>query len=421
MNRRTFLRLGPLAGASALALREGIAAAPLQAGRSGLKITGAKLVRATPRNPLPASFRYRAVHETAARNDAPKALLMNRYLPGKQGDGQEFYTYDADGAGVGVQITTDRGVSGIGHGTTNLMVNDIAKLVIGEDPVNVEKLWDIMWRSTMRYGRKGIAIQAISAIDLALWDLIGNATGLPVYKLLGGETKPRIPAYCTMNDTKQHVQFGFKKLKLALPFGPEDGRDGLRKNVDLVKETRELVGQSGEIMLDCIMSLTESYTVELAAAVEPYRVYWIEEPLIPDDYEGFGRLKAQIKTTLITTGEHEYTRYGFRQLLHHRSAHIWQPDIHWCGGLTEIRRIAALASTYDIPVIPHGGGATQPGRHFIMATVNSPWAECVMPVPGGPSEVYKRYEEDLHITRGPEGIYIRPSDRPGFGYDLVVS
>ena len=421
MNRRSLLRLGPFACASAFALRNGIAAAPLQVDKSGLKITGARLVRARPRNPLPASFRYRPVHERWAKNDAPKALLMSRYSPGKQGGDQEFYTYGGDGAGVGVQITTNKGVTGIGHGSTNPIVDDIAKFVIGEDPFNVEKLWDIMWRSTMRYGRKGVAIQAISAIDLALWDLIGNATGLPVYKLLGGETKPRIPAYCTGNDTKQHVQFGFKKLKLALPFGPVDGREGLRKNVELVRETRELLGPDGEIMLDCIMSLTERYTVELAAAVEPYRVHWIEEPLIPDDYEGFGRLTARIKTTLITTGEHEYTRYGFRQLLQHQGAHVWQPDVHWCGGLTEIRRIAALASAYDIPVIPHGGGTTPPGRHFILATVNSPWAECAMPFPGGLPEVYRQYEEDLQITRGPEGIYIKPTDRPGFGYDLVVS
>ena len=130
-------------------------------------------------------------------------------------------------------------------------------------------------------------------------------------------------------------------------------------------------------------------------------------------------LERADQSTRIVTGEHEYTRYGFRQLLEHHAAAIWQPDIHWCGGLTELRRIGALAAAYDIPVIPHGGGAHD-SVHFIAATVNSPWAELFMPAPGGPKEVYARYEEDYQLSRGPEGIYTRPSDKPGFGWDFVV-
>jgi L-rhamnonate dehydratase len=126
-------------------------------------------------------------------------------------------------------------------------------------------------------------------------------------------------------------------------------------------------------MLDCYMAWNEQYTLEMAKLVEPYRIYWMEECLQPRDYEGFGRLSAEIKSTRIATGEHEYTRYAFRQLLDHRGAAIWQPDIHWCGGMTELRRIGALAAAYDIPVIPHGGGAFD-SIHFILATPNSPWA-----------------------------------------------
>jgi L-rhamnonate dehydratase len=154
--------------------------------------------------------------------------------------------------------------------------------------------------------------------------------------------------------------------------------------------------------------------------VGPQRVYWMEECLQPHDYEGFGRLNAAIKSTRIVTGEHEYTRYGFRKLLEHNCAALWQADIHWCGGLTELRRIAALAAAYDIPVIPHTGGNFD-SIHFIMATPNAPWAELFMPAPGGPPEVYRRFEEDNNVTRGPEGMYARPSDRPGFGWDIEVS
>ena len=102
------------------------------------------------------------------------------------------------------------------------------------------------------------------------------------------------------------------------------------------------------------------------------------------------------------------------------AAAIWQPDVHWCGGLTELRRIAALASAYDIPVIPHAGGV-QDCVHFTMATVNAPWSEMFMPAPGGPPEVYRRFEEDNQVTRGPEGIYMRPSERPGFGWEIEVA
>ncbi len=140
-----------------------------------------------------------------------------------------------------------------------------------------------------------------------------------------------------------------------------------------------------------------------------------------DDYEGHARLKAQIKTCRITTGEHLYTRYEFRRLAEHNSAHVWQPDIQWCGGLTELLRIAAIASAYDIPVIPHLGGSSPFATHFSMAATNSPWAEFFWPPAGGAPEVYEQWEQDHNITRGPEGIYTRPLDKPGFGWDIAVS
>jgi L-rhamnonate dehydratase len=325
--------------------------------------------------------------------------------------------------GFTVEISTDKGVKGYGSGGIGggqVVTGHLTKLLIGEDPFNIERIWDILFRSSMYYGQGGVVPNAISGVDLALWDLVGNALGMPVYKLLGGETKSRIPTYCTGNDIEQHIEFGYKRLKLALPFGPADGRDGLKKNTDMVKHARELLGPDGDIMLDCWMALNEQYTIELAEMVAPHRVYWMEECLPPHDFEGFGRLRAAIKSTRIVTGEHVYFRYGFRQLLEHQAAAIWQPDIHWCGGLTELRRIAALASAYDIPVIPHAGGV-QDCVHFTMATPNAPWSEMFLPPPGGPPEVYRRFEEDNQITRGPEGVYMRPSERPGFGWEIEVA
>ena len=412
MNRRSLLKLGGLSAISLPAL-------PFQEEKSKLKITGVRLVHARPKRPLPSYEPAAGSWSTGGVEVANPMSIYPEYKatrslwnpdPGKLG-------------GFTVEISTDKGVKGYGTGGTAggvVVEQHLVKLLVGQDPFDIERLWDVMYRSTLPYGQAGIAINAISGVDLALWDLVGNALGLPVYKLLGGATKPRIPSYCTGNDIEQHVKFGYKRVKLAMVKGPADGHEGQLNNVDLIKKTRATVGPEGDIMLDCYMAWNEQYSIDMAALSEPYRIYWMEECLQPRDYEGFARLREAIKSTRIATGEHEYTRYAYRQLLDHRSAAVWQPDIHWCGGMTELRRIGAMASAYDIPVIPHGGGAFD-SIHFIYATTNSPWAETFMPPPGGPAEVYQRFEADNNITRGPEGIYVRPSDRPGLGWDIEVS
>ncbi len=415
MKRRDFFT-GATAGLAAAAVPSGL---PAAGGRDELKITGVRLVRVRPRRPVP---KYEPAPGSWSTGGVEVANPMSIYPEYKAQ--RSLFMPDPGGiSGFWVEISTDKGLKGYGQGGPAggpMVEGHFKKLLLGENAWNVERIWDILWRSSMHYGRKGAVVNAISGVDLAVWDLIGKAAGMPVYRLLGGETKPRLPAYCTGNDIEQHIDFGYKRLKLAIPHGPADGIEGQRGNVALVKRAREALGPDGDILLDCWMSWTERYTLEMAEMFEPYRVYWMEECLQPHDYAGFGRLRKQIKSTRIVTGEHEYTRYGFRQLLEHEAAEIWQPDIHWCGGLTEMRRIGALAAAYDIPVIPHGGGGRD-GVHFIIATPNSPWAELFMPPPGGPPEVYRRYEEDNLITRGPEGIYTRPSDEPGFGWDIEVS
>ena len=411
MLRRDFLKM-------TAALAAPLPALPFQSEKSNLKITGVRLVRMRPKRRAPS---YTPAPGSWSTGGVEVANPMSIY-PEYKAQRSLFMANSPEMGGFTVEISTDKGVKGYGQGGPGggmVVEKHFTKLLMNEDPFNVERIWDILWRSSMSYGQKGIAINAISGVDLALWDLIGNATGMPVYKLLGGATKPRIPAYCTGNDVEQHKEFGFKRFKLAIPKGPADGRAGMRENVELVKKTRETIGPDGDIMLDCWMAWTERYTLDIAPMFEPHRVYWMEEVLQPHDYEGFGRLKAAIKSTRIATGEHEYTRYGFRRLLEADGAEIWQPDIHWCGGMTELRRIGALAAAYDIPVIPHGGGSHD-SVHWIMATTNSPWAELFMPAPGGPKQVYDMYQEDYHITRGPEGIYTQPSDKPGFGIDAEV-
>lgn len=413
MTRRSLLAAPLTVAASAL---PAWAAPPVE---DELKITAVRIIRTRPKNPVPAYEPTPGSWSTHGVEVANPVSIYPKYKPSRS-----LFRPDPGSPLVGsfvVEIETDKGVIGHGRGGpagAPIVQGHLTKLLLGENALDIERIWDILWRATMSYGRKGVVINAISAVDVALWDIAGKAWGLPVWRLLGGRIHDRVPAYCTGNDFEQHAEFGYTRLKIALPHGPADGREGMRKNVETVREARAAVGRDGDVMVDCWMALTERYTLELAEALEPFDVYWLEECLPPDDYAGFGRLREQIQSTRIVTGEHVYTRYGFRQLLEANGAEIWQPDVKWCGGLTELRRIAAMAASHDIPVIPHSGG-TEDAIHFIYATPNSPWAEMFMPAPGGPPEVYERYEEEHNLTRGPEGIYRQPSNEPGIGWNFL--
>ncbi len=317
-------------------------------------------------------------------------------------------------AGV-VEIETDAGLTGlgfIGGGKANaartIIDDQFSQLLVGQDPADIERLWEQMYRASVMYGRRGVAIEAISGIDLALWDLLGKACGQPVYKLIGGQTKDRLPAYVTGNLTERHLAEGFRDVKIALPHGPADGEQGLRRNEEMMRRTREFVGPEGDIMLDCYMALTVPYTIELVRRLGPYRICWIEEPLLPDDIDGLLRIKDAVDVT-ISGGEHEYTRFGFRELIERRALDVLQPDIYRAGGLTELRKIAAMASAYHLPVIPHGVGA--PTYHFVMATPNSPKAEFV--------DVFAQGGElMLEGEPVPANGFIELSSESGFGYRL---
>eukprot|EP00580_Thalassiosira_gravida_P006879 CAMPEP_0201627298 /NCGR_PEP_ID=MMETSP0493-20130528/2480_1 /ASSEMBLY_ACC=CAM_ASM_000838 /TAXON_ID=420259 /ORGANISM="Thalassiosira gravida, Strain GMp14c1" /LENGTH=187 /DNA_ID=CAMNT_0048097669 /DNA_START=109 /DNA_END=672 /DNA_ORIENTATION=+ len=168
-------------------------------------------------------------------------------------------------------------------------------------------------------------------------------------------------------------------------------------------------------MIDCYMSLTLPYAIELARKCEPYNVKWIEETLPPDDYEGYSELKKAVKSTLITTGEHEYTRYGFRTLLEKKCADVLQPDITWCGGMTEARRIVALAAAYDIPIIPHGSSIYS--YHLQICFPNCPMAEFLVMSPKADSIV--SFFGNLFTDEPlPKDGYVELPNKPGFGVTL---
>jgi L-rhamnonate dehydratase len=426
MHRRKFLTASAALGLAAVSRNAPVAAqsggsrlpAPpplsFRDEKSELKITAIRAVNLEPTRPLPKYQPAPGSWNTTEVEIANPLSIYPRFKPRRS----LFYAEDL--GPLTVMVETNKGITGFGYGgpgSAFVVERHLPKLLVGEDPFQVERLWDIMWRGTLYYGRKGVAVHAISAVDNALWDVVGKALNTPVYRLLGAGGRDRVPCYCTGNNIEQAVEFGFKKLKLAIPHGPADGEEGLAANERLVARARKLLGDDGQIMLDCWMAFTEEYTEQLAARLAPFRVYWMEECLMPDDYAGMGRVKAKISSTKMATGEHEATRWGFELLADYKAADIWQPDMHWCGGLTELRWIDALARAHRIPVIPHGGWRGG-SAHFVFASDNTPWCEAFLPWPGGPPEVYDRFEEENGITRGPEGIYMRPPDRPGYGLEL---
>lgn len=319
-----------------------------------------------------------------------------------------------------VEIETDAGIVGVGTSLGGepacfLIEKHFRRFLIGSDPRDVNRIWDQMFRASMPYGRKGLTLAAISAVDLALWDVLGLLRGEPVYKLIGGAVRDRLPVYATGIRPDLYKSLGFIGAKLPLPHGPADGAEGLRANVRFFEEARAKVGDDYPLMVDCYMSLDVRYAIELARALEPVGVAWIEEPLHPDDVAGYRELRAAVPQMRWTTGEHEYSRYGFRELITQRLVDIIQPDITWVGGLTEALRIAALAAAYDIPVVPHGSGVYS--YHFVISQPHSPFVEYVVTSPGGDAIVPVFGQLFTGEPLPKEGV-VELSDAPGWGVQL---
>jgi L-rhamnonate dehydratase len=292
-----------------------------------------------------------------------------------------------------VEIFTDAGHVGIGNAalaprlTKDTIDLYLKPLLIGADPFDSEFLWQHMYRKTMAFGRKGIGMTAISAVDIALWDILGKASGQPVFKLLGGRTKRRIPVYASRlycqpldqlaDEAAKYKKAGYRAMKLRFGWGPIDGAAGMQQNVDLVRTVRETVGDDVDIMADAYMGWTLDYARRMIPRLEPFRLRWLEEAVIPDDLHGYASLKAMGRVP-IAGGEHAFTLFEFRDLLDARALDYIQFDTNRVGGITQARKIAALAEAHSVPVVPHAG--QMHNYHVVMASFNSPIAEFFPPV-----------------------------------------
>ena len=321
---------------------------------------------------------------------------------------------------VWCKVTLEDGTWGLGstaYGRPVAAVIDdhLAPRLTGEDVLATEKLADMMFRLTKPYGSTGLASYAVSALDLALWDAKGKLLGQPVYDLLGGRQKERLFCYATGNDVDWYQELGFSAFKLACPYGPADGLDGLRRNEELVARTREQIGDECELMLDCWMAFDVDYAVRLAETLKPYRLRWLEECLIPEDLDAHVALRQRLPAQTLATGEHWYTHVPFQWAVHHGVADILQPDIRWVGGLSVCAQIAAAADAAGLSVILHGGAGTPWGQHFSIATACAPWAEYFVgsapgvPLTGAPG------------TPQPDNGWLVPNDAPGFGLEVPES
>lgn len=324
-----------------------------------------------------------------------------------------------------VEIKTDEGVTGIGGPFSErhafIIVRDLKPLLMDQDPLAIERIWDRMYRHQV-HGRKGDDMIAISAVDNALWDLKGNWANAPVYSLLGGPTRKEIPAYASMlgysldpelvqERVQDLVEQGYGATKWFFRDGPTDGIKGITRNLRLVRTVRESAGPDVDIMFDAWMSWDVPYTLMMAERMREYHPRWIEEPVLPDKIDQYAEIRSR-SVVPISGGEHEYTRWGIKQLLEARACDVLQPDIYWAGGISEMMKICALSSAFDVPVVPHGHSPNATA-HLLAA-----WPQTTCPILEYLVKWNHIHQYFLKTPLIPSGGVVTLPDTPGLGMEL---
>jgi L-alanine-DL-glutamate epimerase-like enolase superfamily enzyme len=327
-----------------------------------------------------------------------------------------------------VRIRTKGGAEGI-YGLVDkealpVLLGTLRPLVIGQDALAVERIWDQMYRSN-RHARASHFMMAISYIDNALWDLRGRVFGSPVYRLLGGPTQMPVRVYgsclgfsidppLAAKRAAQLKKDGFIHQKWFLGYGPGDGARGMDLNVQLVKSLREAVGDDVQIMFDAYQGWDLQYALEWCRKVEQYRPYFLEEAFLMADVESFIRL-ARSTSVPIATGEHLYGRWEAEQFFKMDALQFMQADPEWCGGVSETVKIAHLCSVHGVKLLPHCHNV-HAALHIV---ASQPPAVC----PFG-EYLINYVPEKLHFIKDPpitaNGL-VQLSDKPGFGIELDPS
>jgi L-alanine-DL-glutamate epimerase-like enolase superfamily enzyme len=332
-----------------------------------------------------------------------------------------------------VEVETDDGVVGTGtagafSGAAKAIVEGyLSDLVIGQDVRLHEWLWQRMYRTTVRFGRRGPAVSALSAIDIACWDAHGRSENKSVVELLGGRTRTTAPIYVSRlyaledldalaDEAKGYLSEGIVRMKQRFGFGPKDGPRGMRRNVDLVRTVRQAVGDEVEIAGDAYMGWDFGYTVEMAKRLREFNLSWIEEPLMPEQVERYAELKERLPWQRWSCGEHSYTKWDFAELIRLRACDVLQPDLNRAGGLTEGRKIAALAEVAGLELVPHSNEAHNLALIFSQSPTVCPVVEYFPNVePDTGNELFWKLFEGNQEAKSGE---LAHPERPGLGVAL---
>ena len=351
----------------------------------------------------------------------------------------------ASRGGLLVEVETDDGITGIGEAgvgggsTRHVIQNHLRPMLLGEDPLLIEGLWQKMFARTRQFGRRGIVMNAISGIDIALWDIAGKVAKLPVYRLLGA-CCDRVEAYASggfyqegksiddlAGEAEGYRARGFRGMKMKIGRNPST-QTHLRhlaanaqmcevepeEDIARVAAVRRALGPQAKLMVDVNCAWSPAFAIEMGRALEPYKLYWIEEPVATDDIDGSARV-ADALATPIAGYETEIGLYGFRELITRGAVDIVQPDIAWTGGFSEGRRIAALAQAHHLMVAPHAfGGAVllAASLHFAASIPNA----LVLEFDQNPNGLRDELLKEPIRTDG-DGM-IRLPERPGLGIEL---
>ena len=294
----------------------------------------------------------------------------------------------------------------------------LKKFLMGKNPLAGERLWDQLYRLN-RHGRTGHFMMAISAIDNALWDMRGKYFEAPVYQLLGGPTREQVPVYAStlgrsvqsediQATARDFQEKGFLAQKWFIPYGPGNGNEGLQFNINMVKLLREAVGETTDLMFDAFSGWDLPYAVRWAKAVEPYHPRWVEEAFLMDQLSSFVALREQTMIP-VATGEHFYNRWEVQHFLEVGAISVVQADPEWCGGVSELVKICAIASAYGAQVIPHG--------HNLHAALHVVASQSPAVCPMG-EFLYDKMQGYYYFEQEalqPEAGAITLPDKPGFG------
>ena len=300
-----------------------------------------------------------------------KSHVLRYELDKELGYSQQYYKHRTAHL---VEIETDEGITGWGEcfGPGNIALANkyivekvIQPLIIGEDPINKEYIWHKVYNLLRDSGQKGMPIQALSGIDIALWDILAKKAKLPLYQLLGGKTNNKIPVYgygmmlqkkpveelCELfkKEANQIKEKKFKAMKMNVGLGPKE-------DLMLVSAVREAIGNNFKLMVDANHAYNKNDALYVGKGLDEMEIYWFEEPVAPEDYDGYKELKEKLKTN-IAGGEAEFTKYGWNQLIKNNCIDIAQPEVCGLGGITEYLKVSALAQSNFIPIVNHVWGS----------------------------------------------------------------